>query len=510
MLLYSNQQNLRLAFQVSGSVLFKYKVGVVALLVAGATAGVQLLIEYAPDYLQPKLPNTYAMSVLGMIVAFATVFRTNLAWQRYWEGLGQAHVMYAKWEDAFAQFAVFCRLTVEEAGQAQAAGDRAALAKIDRVHSEYLHVLGLFDLMSALAADRISHGDTECMDARKDKVSWSQHVLTQHELARSPDVSGAYEMPELFEGSFSTRAEASEKIGWKQRFAVKQVPTQEEMAILKASSKRVMVVMTWIISSISRIGKDLTVAPPILSRMYQELSNGMVGFEACCKISDVPFPFAYAQLQILLIGVFSSLLPVYVAVFTKSFVVGPLIAIVIFGSVYGVNEVAKELEVPFGSDLNDISLHDLHSRFVSVLEDMGSVLDVDGLHHASRKAAHQERVATATNELAMQGSGEAAMAARSAAAAAAAAALLSMPATIATARPSAALHELGGPAEDMVLPMPVVGPPAELLGAPDQWLESASRDEAIGAVLGAQRRTPRGQPAGVNAALRPGSDGFSL
>ena len=48
-----------------------------------------------------------------------------------------------------------------------------------------------------------------------------------------------------------------------------------------------------------------------LDRMYQELSNGMLGFYNCLKIADVPFPLPYAQLLGLLLIAFSCLIPFY-------------------------------------------------------------------------------------------------------------------------------------------------------------------------------------------------------
>ena len=47
--------------------------------------------------------------------------------------------------------------------------------------------------------------------------------------------------------------------------------------------------------------------------MYQELSNGMLGFYNCLKIADVPFPLPYAQLLGLLLIAFSCLIPFYAA-----------------------------------------------------------------------------------------------------------------------------------------------------------------------------------------------------
>ena len=46
---------------------------------------------------------------------------------------------------------------------------------------------------------------------------------------------------------------------------------------LTKSKDRPHVVMYWIVSDFAKISKDIDIAPPIQSRVYQELSNGMLG-----------------------------------------------------------------------------------------------------------------------------------------------------------------------------------------------------------------------------------------
>ena len=43
-------------------------------------------------------------------------------------------------------------------------------------------------------------------------------------------------------------------------------------------------------------GGFITAAPPIVSRAFQELSNGMVTLNNVRKIKEIPFPFAFAQM----------------------------------------------------------------------------------------------------------------------------------------------------------------------------------------------------------------------
>lgn len=63
----------------------------------------------------PSIGHHYGLQALGVAVTWAIVFRTNLAWTRYWEAVTQLHVMYSKWADAFSQFYGFSEVTLKAA-----------------------------------------------------------------------------------------------------------------------------------------------------------------------------------------------------------------------------------------------------------------------------------------------------------------------------------------------------------------------------------------------------------
>ena len=67
-------------------------------------AGLSLLFELTlPHYLLSELfVHPYPFQVFAYIVAFALVFRTNVGYNRYWEGRTQAAQMASKWGDAAA------------------------------------------------------------------------------------------------------------------------------------------------------------------------------------------------------------------------------------------------------------------------------------------------------------------------------------------------------------------------------------------------------------------------
>merc|ERR1719272_2698109 len=53
----------------------------------------------------------------------------------------------------------------------------------------------------------------------------------------------------------------------------------------------------------------LTIPPPILSRIYQTLSRGLVNLLNARKIKDTMFPFPYAQIIVLLLLIHSVFTP---------------------------------------------------------------------------------------------------------------------------------------------------------------------------------------------------------
>ena len=55
---------------------------------------------------------------------------------------------------------------------------------------------------------------------------------------------------------------------------------------------------------------------PLVSRVYQELSNGLIAYNMATKMKEVAVPFAYVQFNALLLQLFSIITPVAIACFT--------------------------------------------------------------------------------------------------------------------------------------------------------------------------------------------------
>lgn len=167
------------------------------------------------------------------------------------------------------------------------------------------------------------------------------------------------------------------------------VMTEEELLALRCANDRVLLISGWIVESITRklqMG-DLKVPPPIMSRVYQELSNGALGYNQALKVAMVPFPFPFAQMLALLLAFFVLICPVIVLQFTNSLLFTPLLTFFAILGYWGLNEIAVELENPFGDDANDLPMLELHHDFIDALEEAlmapPNMIDVEGFGHAA-------------------------------------------------------------------------------------------------------------------------------
>jgi len=106
----------------------------------------------------------------------------------------------------------------------------------------------------------------------------------------------------------------------------------------------------------------LKIPPPILSRVFQTISRGQVNLANCKKIVYTLFPFPYAQLISWLHIMVCIVTPILMSSLHQNphwafvFTVFP-----IFG-VTALNLIAKELEMPFGKDPNDLPLDNFQTH----------------------------------------------------------------------------------------------------------------------------------------------------
>eukprot|EP00927_Polykrikos_kofoidii_P082790 TRINITY_DN8325_c0_g5_i1.p1 TRINITY_DN8325_c0_g5~~TRINITY_DN8325_c0_g5_i1.p1 ORF type:complete len:775 (+),score=179.78 TRINITY_DN8325_c0_g5_i1:121-2445(+) len=101
----------------------------------------------------------------------------------------------------------------------------------------------------------------------------------------------------------------------------------------------------------------LKTAPPILSRVYQTLSRGLVNLLNAKKITDTKFPFPFSQLITFLLVVYCILTPVMMSVACETKIWAAAMSFLPTFALFCLNFAAIELEMPFGDDDNDLPLN---------------------------------------------------------------------------------------------------------------------------------------------------------
>merc|ERR1719420_2244236 len=83
------------------------------------------------------------------------------------------------------------------------------------------------------------------------------------------------------------------------------------MEFLNLAPDKVEIILQWIQRSMVLHHQTgvLPVAPPILSRAFQEVSRGIVNLQNARKIADFPYPFPLAQISTILLLVHWAVLP---------------------------------------------------------------------------------------------------------------------------------------------------------------------------------------------------------
>mmetsp|Transcript_23361 Transcript_23361/g.53869 ORF Transcript_23361/g.53869 Transcript_23361/m.53869 type:complete len:645 (+) Transcript_23361:102-2036(+) len=272
---------------------------VIAIPAALLTAALRALIQekYIP-WLEDDdsvMSETQAWSGFSFLVGFLIVFRTNMAYNRFWDGCTSTHAMRAEWFDAASSLVAFCKHSKEPA------------EKVER----FKHILvRLFSMLHAAALAEIEDEEDE-----------------ERCLSLTFDLIDAWGIDEV------------------------------SMKTIQDSEARVELIFEWIqMIVVENIQTGvLSIPPPILSRAFQEVANGMVQFHEAFKISTIPFPFPYAQTCDCLLVIHWIVVPFVTSAWVMKPYWAGIFAFVQVFILWALNFIATEIENPFGQDPNDIS-----------------------------------------------------------------------------------------------------------------------------------------------------------
>jgi predicted membrane chloride channel (bestrophin family) len=310
------------------------------------------------------LKHPYPHQITAVMIGFMMVFRVQLSYSRYWEGVGRLQDMYTKWYDAAVQTCSFDEMAKGEAGENGAAFRLHAVHLFSamscccllELRKEGLDVLikapgrytGPGSAVSAMPSSSAPVSSTPSAPKEETRRPWQWPILrrTCGLPAPEPDYGGR---------------DAIEVIAGWQDDEIEHLAQHEPHFVDCALARLVRLI------SVRFKEGGLNMPAPIVSRIYQELSNGALGFHQAQKIAFVPFPFPYAQLLAIMKTYFVLTVPLAVSCFTDEAwfaVVMSACSCVLFVSL---NEVAIELEDPFGNDANDLPLRQMHNTFNKAL-----------------------------------------------------------------------------------------------------------------------------------------------
>lgn len=149
--------------------------------------------------------------------------------------------------------------------------------------------------------------------------------------------------------------------------------SDNEIAFLqraKGPSAKVTLAWHWLSEFIIRehlkgsLGK---VAPPIISRLIQFLSDGMIFYNHARKTMFIPFPFPHAQISAFFVFTIIFTVPLLMDEYANDIYIGSALTFLTVTCLAGLHEVARELENPYRNVPNEIPLVTLQAMFNEAL-----------------------------------------------------------------------------------------------------------------------------------------------
>merc|ERR1719507_1940299 len=98
------------------------------------------------------------------------------------------------------------------------------------------------------------------------------------------------------------------------------------------------------------------VAPPIVSRAFQELSRGIVNLQNARKIADFPYPFPFAQAVMVMMILHWACCPILASIMLNSKLWSALTCFCLTWFLWCIHFIALDLENPFGLKDNDLPM----------------------------------------------------------------------------------------------------------------------------------------------------------
>lgn len=149
----------------------------------------------------------------------------------------------------------------------------------------------------------------------------------------------------------------------------------------RGASAKTTLAWYWLSEFIGRehvAGSTGQIGAPIISRLFQFLSDGMIFYNHARKIMYIPFPFPHAQLSAIFVLVMTVIVPFMMTVFANEQWLGSILTFLVVTCLSGLHEVGRELENPYKNTPNEIPLCTLLAMYNESLIAMCSGYHPDG------------------------------------------------------------------------------------------------------------------------------------
>lgn len=250
------------------------------------------------------MKNSAVWNGFSTLVIFLVVFRTSQSYARFNDGASATIKMSAEWFDAASSLMAFCRFT------------NAPEDKVDVFKNTLIR---LFSILHAVALGEI---EDSCVDTALEVQAYKFELV---------DVDG--------------------------------IDDESLLTIMKCDSK-VELLFQWIqqLCVENIMCGVLNIPPPILTRAFQEMANGMIAVNEAIRVSSIPFPFPYAQACDLLLFSYSVLAPMLAAAWVNEISWTFVFTFTQVFILWCLNFISEEVENPFGADPNDLDFYGLQQE----------------------------------------------------------------------------------------------------------------------------------------------------
>jgi len=165
--------------------------------------------------------------------------------------------------------------------------------------------------------------------------------------------------------------------------------TRKEIERLTHEENRPEFFAMYITCKLAEIAKRGYLSDKRLAMLETVVTDMVDYYSEADKIKSTPFPMPYAQLCKVFIIAFCLTVPFPIATIFDWFAAAPT-ALIAFGF-FGIDEVAIQLEDPFGDDDNDLPLHEWYRALIKESNSMIAEIDPSFSLHDSYDAEREKR-----------------------------------------------------------------------------------------------------------------------